>query len=101
MKVPTTSAAIRAELLEALRLDLVGPDHGHAFAYELLPDSPRRWCLSGFMMPRGAPEAQRVDVGAADEIDQASTDRHGEEGEPVDRGMARKSSCLRSWGCRY
>ncbi len=40
--MPANSAQVRAELLEALRLDLVGPENEHAFAHELLPDSPRR-----------------------------------------------------------
>jgi hypothetical protein len=53
--MPCTSADIRAELVEALRLDLVGPDNDHAFAHELLLESPRRWYLSGFLVPRPAP----------------------------------------------
>ena len=36
------SVEVRTELIEALRLDLVGPDNRHAFANELLPESPSR-----------------------------------------------------------
>jgi hypothetical protein len=49
------SSEIRQNLVETLRLDLVGPDNDHAFANELLPESPTRWYLGGFScrrMPR-------------------------------------------------
>lgn len=46
-----TPTQIRSELTEALRLDLVGPSNDHAFAHELLPQSPRRWYLTGFLVP--------------------------------------------------
>ena len=36
------SAAVRAKLCEALRLDLIGPHNDHAFARELLPERPER-----------------------------------------------------------
>lgn len=47
----TTSTVVRENLVEALRLDLVGPSNEHAFAHELLPQSPRRWYLTGFLVP--------------------------------------------------
>ena len=48
------STQVRQELVEALRLDLVGPSNDHAFAHELLPQSPRRWYLTGFLVPSNA-----------------------------------------------
>ena len=45
---------IRNELVEALRLDLVGPANDHGFAHEMLPQSPRRWYLTGFLVPSSA-----------------------------------------------
>lgn len=48
------STTIRGELVEALRLDLVGPANDHGFAHELLPQSPRRWYLTGFLVPTQA-----------------------------------------------
>jgi Helicase conserved C-terminal domain len=50
----STSTEIRTQLVEALRLDLVGPSNDHAFAHELLPQSPRRWYLTGFLVPSSA-----------------------------------------------
>ncbi len=84
-----TSVTVRAELCEALRLDLVGPDNNHAFAHELLPEAPSRWYLTGFLVPRYAPEDQRVDAQADDELD-ADGDADGDDVPPPDRTAARK-----------
>jgi len=51
----STSAELRSKLVEALRLDLIGPDNGHAFAHELLPEPPSRWYLTGFLVPIATP----------------------------------------------
>jgi hypothetical protein len=63
------SVAIRAELVEALRLDLIGPSNDHAFANELLPEPPSRWYLTGYLVPKDAPEDQRTDETSTEEID--------------------------------
>jgi hypothetical protein len=54
-----TSATTRDDLVEAVTLDLVGPDNAHRFAKELLPKSPRSWYLTGFLVPRHADAEQR------------------------------------------
>lgn len=46
-----TATQIRSALTETLRLDLIGPSNDHAFAHELLPQSPRSWYLTGFLVP--------------------------------------------------
>ena len=56
-----TSTTVRQEMVEALRLDLVGPGNDHIFANELLPESPSRWYLAGFLVPADAPVEQRSD----------------------------------------
>ena len=43
----TTSADIRAKLIETLQLDLVGPGPGHALEAEQLSEPPSRWYLTG------------------------------------------------------
>jgi len=51
---------VRASLVEALGLDLVGPAPGHELAEERLPGNtrPSSWYLTGFLVPSGtAPEA--------------------------------------------
>lgn len=62
------SAEVRRYLVEALRLDLVGPDAGAELAEERLPGwvRPSNWYLTGFLVPSDAPPEQRCD---ADEDD--------------------------------
>jgi hypothetical protein len=74
MNGPVTSGQVRGKLVEALELDLVGPDNTHAFAHELLPDSPTRWYLTGFLIPVDAPEDQRYDETSTDELDAGGED---------------------------
>jgi hypothetical protein len=49
-----TSPQIREKLVETLQLDLVGPRNNHPFAHELLPQSPQRWYLTGYLVPQSA-----------------------------------------------
>lgn len=47
-----TSAHVRARLVEALRLDLIGPfPEDSDYAEEILPESLSRWYLTGFLVP--------------------------------------------------
>jgi hypothetical protein len=85
-----TSADVRSRLVDALRLDLVGPDNRHAFAHELLPQSPTRWYLTGFLAPVNSSDAQRSDPTAHEEID-GGGESGAEEESPADRAAARKS----------
>ena len=65
LEVMTTSAQVRSQLVDALRLDLVGPRPsapGHArYREEVLPISPSKWYLTGFLVPYEAPVDQRSD----------------------------------------
>jgi hypothetical protein len=65
------STELRANIVEALRLDLVGPSNDHAFAHELLPQSPRRWYLTGFLRPSQA-EAEVKASGDEEMTEEAS-----------------------------
>lgn len=69
-----TSTEIRSELIEAVQLDLVGPNNDHAFAHELLPESPQRWYLTGFLVPTKAPVEQKSDFTGDDELDDGAAD---------------------------
>lgn len=55
----TTSTQVRAKIIETLQLDLVGPRNDHGFAHELLPYSPRRWYLTGHLVPASATKDER------------------------------------------
>jgi hypothetical protein len=74
MNGPLTSEQVRGKLVEALEIDLVGPSNTHAFAHELLPDSPTRWYLTGFLVPVDAPENQRYDESSTDELESSGED---------------------------
>lgn len=55
-----TASEIRATLVDALQLDLVGPtpsDTDHA--EEVLTQSPSKWYLTGFLAPSGARPEER------------------------------------------
>lgn len=55
-----SAAAVREGLVEALRLDLVGPGPDDArYADEVLPQSPSSFYLTGFLAPRSADPADR------------------------------------------
>ena len=56
-----TSADVRARLVHALRLDLVGPDPGDSQIKEVLNVPPSRWYLTGFLIPWSAPVTQKRD----------------------------------------
>ena len=81
----TTSVEVRQNLVEALRLDLIGPDNNHPFAEELLPETPTRWYLTGFLVPTKAPISQRVDETSTDEIDSPAEPDGLDDAEPPDR----------------
>ncbi len=84
----TTATTVRAELIEALRLDLIGPDNTHAFAHEWLPESPLSWYLSGFLTPRNAPVEQRADATADDDLDAGGDNPAGDDGGPPEPAAA-------------
>ncbi len=66
------SAQVREYLVEALKLDLVGPGAGHDLADELLPGwrRPSNWYLTGFLIPSDTPFEDRSDVDEDDSLDE-------------------------------
>ncbi len=60
---------VRGQLVEALRLDLVGPDNGSGLEAEVLSQALSRWYLTGFIVPLEADPAQKSDDTAQDEFD--------------------------------
>ena len=67
----STSLAVRGRMVEALKLDLVGPLGGHALASEMLPGwvRPSNWYLTGFLIPVGTPPEKSSDPDEDDDID--------------------------------
>jgi hypothetical protein len=92
------SVSVRAELVEALRLDLIGPSNDHAFVNELLPEAPSRWYLTGYLVPKDAPEEQRADETSTEEIDSADDSAATDDAAPPDRAAARRGMLPSSIG---
>jgi hypothetical protein len=67
-----TPAEVRSKLVDALRLDLVGPDGRLGFETEVLPQAPSRWYLTGFLVPLDADQEQRVDEDSTEEVEAAN-----------------------------
>jgi hypothetical protein len=91
-----TSREVRTDLVRALRLDLIGPDVAHfpadaAYERERLPMRPSRWYLTGFLVPRNAPEEQRSDETSQEELDLAGdADSQGDDDATPEKAAARR-----------
>ncbi len=94
----TTSPAVRSELVEALKLDLVGPDNNHALAHELLSDAPSRWYLCCFLVPADAPVERKIDETSTEEIDGGGDTDGTDDATQPDRAAASKSILPSSMG---
>ena len=89
----TNSVAVRQSLVEALRLDLVGPTPGHALAEERLPawERPSKWYLTGFLVPAAAPPEQAADADENDEMGE-TPETEGDSEDPAEDGKGAKKS---------
>jgi hypothetical protein len=68
-----TSAQVRTKLVEALRLDLIGPNSTDlAYQDEILPQAPSKWYLTGFLVPYEADLKDRSDETNTETIDTLS-----------------------------
>jgi hypothetical protein len=61
---------VRERLVEALKLDLVGPRAAPCLAYEGPPCwiRPSNWYLTGFLIPSGTPAEKRADADEDDDL---------------------------------
>ena len=86
-----TSVEVRSRLVDALRLDLIGPSETLGDPKEVLAQAPSRWYLSGFLVPLGADPTQRTDEDSADDLDQAGEPGGGlDDDEQPERPAARQ-----------
>ncbi len=87
MDAPVTSAAVRQEIVQALSLDLIGPDptspHFDRYKDEILPQAPSKWYLTGFLAPYGAPLELRT---ALEDDQQGDTEISFTEQEGIEDG---------------
>ena len=68
---PADALEVRARIVDALKLDLVGPWDGHPLAAEQLPtrERPSNWYVAGFLIPTDAPPEKRSDADEDDELE--------------------------------
>ena len=92
------STEVRSELIDALRLDLVGPMGTLGTPNESLPQAPARWYLTGFLVPTEADESQRSDPTSVDELDQAAEPAGVDDSETPEPAAARRSYLPSSMG---
>ena len=88
---PTNSVEVRDRLVEALKLDLVGPWAGHELAAERLPGwvRPSNWYLTGFLIPSDTPADQKDDD---DDDDDFGGEVSEEAGLPEESSEERKAA---------
>ena len=68
---PADALEVRARIVDALKLDLVGPWDGHPLAAEQLPtrERPSNWYVAGFLIPTDAPPEKRSDADEDDALE--------------------------------
>ena len=100
-----TPVAVRAQLTDALRLDLVGPGEvlgaeGQTLgdASEILPQRPSTWYLTGFLVPLDADPEQKIDAQSADELDEGSDVQGLEDAVALNLLQPVCAICHRLWG---
>ena len=88
---PANAVEVRERLIEALKLDLVGPWAGHELAEERLPGwvRPSNWYLTGFLIPSDTPVDQKDDDGDDDDF---GGEVAGEAGLPEESSEERKAA---------
>lgn len=98
-----TSEDVREKLVEALKLDLVGPWAGHAFADEQLSgrNRPSAWYLTGFLIPSGMPPEKSADADEDDDFNEVPESTGEREESTEERKAAKKGFLPSSMGLSF
>ncbi|NLN92721.1 MAG: helicase [Candidatus Hydrogenedens sp.] len=83
--IPMASVKIRQSLVDALRLDLIGPEQGSPLEREVLRQRPSRWYLTGFLVPQSAALNERQDATALEEAEALGNSSGSEDNDTPDR----------------
>lgn len=89
---------VRTDLVSSLILDLIGPTGPLGDHKEILPQTPSRWYLTGFLVPTDAGEEQRCDPTNQDELDQAAEPAGLDDDSTPEKTAARRSYLPSSLG---
>jgi hypothetical protein len=100
---PSTSLEVRARLVEALKLDLVGPGAGHPLAEERLSgrERPSNWYFTGFLIPSGTPPEQSADLDEDDDFSDVPESAGPAEESADERRAAKKAFFPSSMGLSF
>ena len=94
-----TSSDVRTSLIDALRLDLIGPGDEHpVHSEEVLPQAPASWYLSGFLVPFQGSVSQRSDDTGDDPLDTIAKRSSGDDENTPEAASARKALFPSSMG---
>jgi len=96
--MPDTPPDVRMSIGAALQIDLIGPSGALGDHSEVLPQSPSRWYLTGFLVPTDAEEGQRCDPSSHDELDLAAEPAGVEDSAAPEKSSARRSYLPSSMG---
>ena len=102
-RVPADSLEVRKKLVEALKLDLVGPWPGHALANERLRgwERPSNWYLTGFLIPAGSAPEKRGDSNEDDDLGEVPETEGLAEESNEERKAAKKAFFPSSMGLSF
>ncbi|MCY4120041.1 MAG: helicase, partial [Acidobacteria bacterium] len=97
------SLEVRSRLVDAVKLDLVGPWAGHALGAEQLPgrERPSNWYVAGFLIPTGTPPDRSGDVDEDDDLDTVPESAGLSEESNDERKAARKAFFPSSIGLSF
>ena len=103
MTNPPAPLAVRAQLVDALKLDLVGPCAGHALETEHLPENlrPANWYLTGFLIPSGTLVDKSSDPDEDDEPEEVPEQTGLDQEANEDRRPAKKGFFPSSIGLTF
>ena len=102
-QAPTTSLEVREKLVEALKLDLVGPWAGHPLVEERLRGWERssNGYLTGFLIPSGTPPEKSADDDEDDDLGEIPESAGLAEESSEERKAAKKSFFPSSMGLSF
>jgi hypothetical protein len=97
------SLEVRSRLMDALRLDLVGPWASHELADERLPGwvRPSNWYLTGFLIPQGTPPEKSGDADSDEDLELIPESAGLAEESSEERKAAKKSYFPSSMGLSF
>ncbi|BDG02821.1 DISARM system helicase DrmA [Anaeromyxobacter oryzae] len=100
---PGNSLEVRDRIVDALRLDLVGPWAGHAYADEKLPGRfrPSNWYLAGFIIPVATPPDRKGDDDEDDDLEEVPEEAGAVEETNEERKAAKKAFFPSSLGLSF